>query len=329
MKPVRIASLDVSPIGLGCMNLSFGYGAADDDVSIVLLNTALDLGVTFLDTAMMYGDGHNEALIGRALGTRRAEFTLATKCGLSPAGMDGNPERIGGDCEASLARLRTDVIDLYYLHRVDPEVPVEETVGAMSRLVEAGKAREIGLSEVCVATLQRALATHPIAAVQSEYSLWSRTPEYGMLEACREHDIAFVPFSPLGRGFLAGSARSVDTLPADDLRATIARPRFEPDAFAANSRLLERFAVIADELGCSQSQLALAWLMADDSPVTVPIPGTRNLEHLRDNASSVDVILDAATRTSLSALFAEDRVVGTRYTADRMASADAERDRDA
>jgi len=329
LKTCRIASLEVSPIGFGCMNLSFGYGPADDAESAELLVSALDLGITFLDTAMMYGDGHNETLIGNSLTSRRNEFVLATKCGLSKAGIDGNPARIEADCHASLGRLKTDVIDLYYLHRVDPDVPVEETFGAMSRLVEAGKVREIGLSEVATDTLRRAHAVHPVAAVQSEYSLWSRTPEHGLLDACRTLDIAIVPFSPLGRGFLAGSATTVEKLPPDDLRATIARPRFEAAAFAANQRLLESLAGIARDRGCTTGQLALAWLMASDTPVSVPIPGTRKQSHLAENTAAVDITLDTETRTTLGALFAESEIHGERYTADRMATADAERDRHA
>lgn len=323
----RIASLEVSAVGLGCMNLSFGYGPANDAESAKLLNAALDAGVSFLDTAMMYGSGHNESLIGQAIGTRRSEYVLATKCGLSAAGIDGSPGRIAADCEASLRRLDTDVIDLYYLHRVDPAVPIEETVGAMARLVEAGKVRELGLSEVSSANLRRAHATHSIAALQSEYSLWSRTPEHGALDACGELGVAFVPFSPLGRGFLAGSARDVDALAADDLRATIARPRFEPAAFAANVRLLDPLADLARERGCTIGQLALAWLLERARPVTVPIPGTRDPAHLLENAAAVGIPIDAGTRAALDALFAESAVTGTRYTAERMASTDAERDR--
>ena len=328
MKRSRIGVLDASSIGLGCMNLSFGYGPADDEESVALLNAALDAGVDFLDTAMMYGDGHNERLIGRALAGRREEFVLASKCGLSAAGIDGDPGRVRGDCEASLARLGTDVIDLYYLHRVDPKVPVEETVGAMGRLVEAGLVREIGLSEVSTETLRRAHAAHPVAALQSEYSLWSRTPEFGALDACRELGIAFVPFSPLGRGFLAGSARDVDALAADDLRATIARPRFEPAACAANARLLEALRARAEARGCTSGQLALAWLLGRDGLEVVPIPGTRDREHLLENAAAAAIApLEGSERAALDELFDESAVSGTRYTPERMAGADAERDR--
>jgi len=308
------------------MNLSFGYGAADEGESAALLHEALDIGVNFLDTAFMYGAGHNENLIGKVLSEHRQRFVLATKCGLSPAGIDGHPDTIREQCNISLQRLQTDVIDLYYLHRVDPAVPIEDTVGAMKGLVEAGKVREIGLSEVCVDTLERAHAVHPIAALQSEYSLWSRTPESGVLEACHRLGVTFVPFSPLGRGFLAGSAVDVTQLAETDLRATIARPRFEPEAFANNQRLLEQFGAIAANTNCTMAQLALAWLLAIEKQTMVPIPGTRDIKHMRDNAASANVMLTDTAMTELDALINESTVSGTRYTSDRMAEADSERD---
>ena len=326
MSARQIGSLSVSPTGLGCMNLSFGYGAADEGESAALLHEALDIGVNFLDTAFMYGAGHNENLIGKVLSEHRQRFVLATKCGLSPAGIDGHPDTIREQCNISLQRLQTDVIDLYYLHRVDPAVPIEDTVGAMKGLVEAGKVREIGLSEVCVDTLERAHAVHPIAALQSEYSLWSRTPESGVLEACHRLGVTFVPFSPLGRGFLAGSAVDVTQLAETDLRATIARPRFEPEAFANNQRLLEQFGAIAANTNCTMAQLALAWLLAIEKQTMVPIPGTRDIKHMRDNAASANVMLTDTAMTELDALINESTVSGTRYTSDRMAEADSERD---
>ncbi|NND90657.1 MAG: aldo/keto reductase [Granulosicoccus sp.] len=322
----KIGSLSVSPTGLGCMNVSFGYGEASDATSEALFREALDVGVTFLDTAYMYGAGHSEKLIGKSLSSERHRFVLATKCGLSPQGIDGHPDTIRQQCETSLVRLQTDVIDLYYLHRVDPAVPVEESVGAMSQLVASGMVREIGLSEISSETLRRAHAVHPIAAVQSEYSLWSRTPEHGMLATCREIGASFVPFSPLGRGFLAGSAKDVSQLAEKDLRATIARPRFETAAFTANSRLLEPFGRIAREQGCTMAQLALAWLLSIENQTLVPIPGTRNIQHMRDNARSADIRLEEATVQALDALINESTVTGTRYTAERMAEADSERD---
>ncbi len=322
----KIGSLTVSDTGLGCMNISAGYGPADDTESAALLLEALDIGITFLDTAFIYGAGHSETLMGNTLSAERQRYVLATKCGLSPQGIDGHPDTIRQQCETSLRRLQTDVIDLYYLHRVDPDVPVEESVGAMSELVKAGKVREIGLSEISCDTLRRAHAVHPIAAVQSEYSLWSRTPEHGMLQACRDIGATFIPFSPLGRGFLAGSAHDVTQLDSSDLRATIARPRFEPEAFAANEQLLIRFRKIATDYHCTTAQLALAWLLNIEDRMLVPIPGTRDSQHMRDNAAAADIRLDDSTLQSLNALINETVVTGTRYTSERMADADSERD---
>lgn len=322
----KIGSLSVSPTGLGCMNLSFGYGPADEKTSAQLLLDALDVGVNFFDTAFTYGAGHNETLVGQVLSPHRQKFVLATKCGLSPEGINGHPDTIRQQCETSLQRLQTDIIDLYYLHRVDPNVPIEDSVGAMSELVKAGKVREIGLSEVCCDTLERAQATYPIAAVQSEYSLWSRTPEHGMLDACAKHGITFVPFSPLGRGFLAGSSNDVTQLPDNDLRATIARPRFEPDAFAQNKQLLVAFQECAQTHKCTMAQLALAWLLARENKTMVPIPGTRVIQHMKDNAASAQIELDSETINTLDAMINESTVVGRRYNDVRMAEADSERD---
>ncbi|OED38599.1 aldo/keto reductase [Chromatiales bacterium (ex Bugula neritina AB1)] len=325
-----IGSLSVSAIGLGCMNMSAGYGPADDTVSTRLLNEALDQGYTFLDTAEMYGFGHNESLIGNALSSRRNEYVLATKCGLSKKGFDGSAAGIAQSCEASLKKLKTDVIDLYYLHRLDPEVPIEESVAALAKLVEEGKVREIGLSEVCCETLQRAHAVHPIAALQSEYSLWSRTPERGVLDMCEKLGTTLVPFSPLGRAFLTGKAQDVSQLPENDLRCTIARPRFEPQAFAENSALLGPFAEVAEKNGCSMAQLALAWLLAHSDSTgakkLVPIPGTKHIEYMQENAAAGDIALDAETVAELDALINESTVIGERYVEARMREADSERD---
>lgn len=319
------------------MNMSMGYGPADDDASTTLLNAGLDHGYTFLDTAALYGGGHNESLIGRALAGRRQEFTLASKGGLTrtPDGestIDGRPESLRRHCEASLARLGTEVIDLYYLHRLDAGVPIEESVGAMADLKQAGLVRAIGLSEVSSTTLRRGFTEHPIDALQSEYSLWSRTPESGVLDVCAELGITFVPFSPLARGFLAGSSQDVSTLEATDLRATIARPRFEPDNFAHNVSLLTPFNDIATGVGCTPAQLALAWLLARaDSRGElryVPIPGTKHLEWMRENGDAADIRLDDATCNELDTLINESTVKGTRYTDALMASVDSERDRD-
>lgn len=322
----KIGSLTVSAVGLGCMNMSAGYGPADDNESVKLLNKAVDLGVTFLDTAEMYGFGHNEELIGNALANRRAEFILATKCGLSKRGINGNPDDIAKSCDDSLARLQTDAIDLYYLHRVDPNFPIEDTVGAMGRLVEQGKVRELGLSEVCSENLRKAHAEHPIAALQSEYSLWSRTPERGILDVCDELGVVMVPFSPLARAFLTGKAQDVTQLPDNDLRCTIARPRFEPDAFASNSRLLVPFGEIAAQNNCTMAQLALAWLLAQRQKNMVPIPGTKHIEYLIENAAANNVELSAETVAELDQLINEDTVVGNRYVDARMKEADSERD---
>jgi len=324
MKTRSIGTLSVSEIGLGCMNMSMGYGKADDAESARLLNEALDIGYTFLDTAQVYGSGHNEELIGKALEGRRNEYVLATKCGLSRDGINGDPAGIIKSCEESLKRLRTDVIDLYYLHRVDPNIPIEESTGALAQLVEQGKVREIGLSEVCIDNLRRAHSVHPIAALQSEYSLWSRTPERGILDVCDELVVAMVPFSPLGRAFLTGAATDVNQMAEGDLRTTIARPRFEPDAFSQNKKLLVPFADIAEQHSCSMAQLALAWLLHREN--SIPIPGTKHIDYMKENAGAASVTLSTETVEQLNALINENTVIGKRYSDDRMAEADAERD---
>jgi len=322
-----IGSLTVSAIGLGAMNMSFGYGEAEsDEASMRLLNRALDVGYTFIDTAMMYGNGHNETLIGHALATRRGEYVLATKCGLSRDGINGDPRLIPGHCDESLKRLQTDVIDLYYLHRADPKIPVEETIGAMSRLVEAGKVRELGISECSSATLRKAHDTYPMAALQSEYSLWSRTPERKIMSVCKELGVTVVPFSPLGRSFLTGVTEDVTNLPDNDLRCTIARPRFEPEAFAENIKLLEPFGDIAATYDCTCAQLALAWLLSRQERTIVPIPGTKDMAHMEENAGASEIALSPETIAELDELINEDTVVGQRYTADRMASTESEQD---
>lgn len=313
-----------------------GYGPADDTESAQLLQAALDTGYSFLDTASIYGGGHNESLIGSSLKQRRHEYVLASKCGLSkdetgkPV-VNGRPEVLKKQCEASLKRLQTEVIDLYYLHRLDPKVPIEESVGGLADLIRAGKIRTLGLSEISTATLRRAHAEHPITAVQSEYSLWSRTPETRLLAACADLGVAFIPFSPLGRGFFSGKAQDVSQLTPDDVRCTNARPRFEPEAFAANSRLLLPLAELAKQQGCTLAQLALAWVLAQKNPqgeaTLIPIPGTKHLDYLRENAGAGDIQLNTATVQALNALINEDTVQGQRYTAALMASMDAEQDR--
>ena len=323
----KIGSLSVSGLGLGCMNMSMGYGKADDEVSNRLLNQAIDVGYTFFDTAQVYGSGHNESLIGGAVSHRRDEFILATKCGLSREhGINGRPDLIMESCDASLKRLQVDHIDLYYLHRVDPNIPIEESVGALARLVEQGKVREIGLSEVCADNLERAHKEHAIAAVQSEYSLWSRTPERAVIAACNELGVVMVPFSPLGRAFLTGKAKDVSQLPDDDLRCTIARPRFEPEAFAQNSKLLEPFGAIAQANDCSKAQLALAWLLARENGTMIPIPGTKHIAYMEENAGASEIMLDQSTVDELDELINENTVSGARYSAARMEDTDAERD---
>ena len=325
----KLGPFEVSALGLGCMNMSSGYGAADDETSELLLQEALGVGYRFFDTAAMYGDGHNERLLGRALKGRRQEFILASKCGLSKdAGgkprVNGRPEVLKRECEQSLRRLQMEEIDLYYLHRLDPDVPVEESVGAMGELLRQGKIRALGLSEVSTETLRRAHREHPISALQSEYSLWSRTPERSILAACEELGVSFVPFSPLGRGFLTGKATDVDQLGEEDIRLTIARPRFEPDNFAANSRLLVPMADIAAQQGCTLAQLALGWLLARSDNQLIPIPGTKHSHYMRENAQAARLELPLSVVTELDQLINETTVAGTRYTDSVMASIDSE-----
>ena len=327
----KLGPFEVSALGLGAMNISMGYGARPDEAySQRLLGEALDCGYTFLDTASAYGSGHSEEQIGKALANRRDEYTLASKCGIfrnaeGGTEADGRPEVLLKTCEDSLRRLKTDVIDLYYLHRIDANVPVEESVGALSRMVEDGKVRTIGLSEVSSDSLRRAHKVHPITALQSEYSLWSRTPERKILETCRELGIAFVAFSPLGRQFLTGESIDASTLGDDNFRATIARPRFESENFAKNSKLLIPFAEVAEQENCSMAQLALAWLLAKGEDI-IPIPGTSNIEHMEENADAADIYLSDSIVAYLDELINEDTVVGTRYTAALMESVDSERD---
>ena len=332
----KIGSLEVSAIGLGCMNMSMGYGPADDVISEKLLNQAIDAGYRFFDTATMYGGGHNEKLIGEALKSRRNEFVLASKCSLfkdeeGKGKIDGRPESLKKHCEASLKRLQTDVIDLYYLHRLDKNVPIEESIGALGDLVKEGKLREVGLSEISSETLRRAHAEFPVAAVQSEYSLWSRTPEFSMLQTCTELGVTFVPFSPLARQFLTGKSRDVTQLGQADLRCSIARPRFEAEAFAQNSKLLVPYGKIAERMDCSMSQLALAWLLnlkdSNGNQTMVPIPGTKHIDFMQENAEASVVTLDESTMVELNELINESTVIGRRYTDQLMDGADSERDR--
>ena len=326
MNTRTLGPFKVSAIGLGCMNLSHAYGTPPprEEAEALLLN-ALDSGVTLFDTAALYGFGLNEELIGQVLSKHRSKFTLASKGGLHGVDgkrvVDGRPETLKWSCEQSLKRLRTEVIDLYYLHRWDQRVPIEDSVGAMSDLVRDGKVRTIGLSEVSAATLRKAHAVHPITAVQTEYSLWTRNPEIAVLDACRELGAAFVAFSPLARGFLTGTLRDVSTFGERDIRRSM--PRFEPVNYAANLKLLDDLADIAGSLQCSLSQLALAWLLAK-APHIIPIPGTRSLAHLQDDLGGGEVTLDAATMQRLDALINQRTVVGPRYDAAAQAGVDTE-----
>ena len=313
--------LTVSTIGLGCMGMSFAYGAADEAESIRTLHRAVDLGITFFDTAEVYGPFENEKLLGKALGSMRDKVTIATKFGFRieagvPAaqaikGVDGRPEHAKAVAEASLKRLGTDVIDLYYQHRVDPEVPIEDTVGAMAELVREGKVRALGLSEASAATIRRAHKVHPIAAVQSEYSLWSRDPEADVLATCRELGIGFVPYSPLGRGMLTGALRKADDLEADDFRRSL--PRFQAENFDANVRLVETLQALAEEKGVTAAQLALAWVI-NQGDFIVPIPGARKLDHLEQNAAAAGIPLSAEESSRLAEALSPALVAGNRYT---------------
>ncbi len=313
-RPLGQTGIEVSKIGFGCMSLSNAYGRADPEQADATLRRALDLGVTFFDTANVYGGGHNERFVGERLRPHRDAIVLATKFGIvpgkdGPAGVDGRPEVVARCCDESLERLGVDVIDLYYLHRADPAVPIEDTVGAMAELVKAGKVRSLGLSEVSSETLRRAHAVHPIAAVQSEYSLWTRDPEQGLLAACEALGTTFVPFSPLGRGMLTGALQSLERMPEDDTRRRF--PRFQDEHFAKNRDLIAAFCARAAAKGCQPGQLALAWVMA--RPNTVPIPGTKRVERVEENVGAVDVTLDADEVADLSALIPADEVSGERY----------------
>jgi hypothetical protein len=325
--PTRpIGPLHVSAIGFGCMNLNHGYGAPlPPQAAEAVLLRALELGVTLFDTAALYGFGANEELVGRVLAPYRSAITLASKCGMTGVQgkrvLDGRPQTLKRTCDESLRRLRTDVIDLYYLHRLDRAVPIEDSVGALADLVRAGKVRAIGLSEVSAATLRRAHAVHPIAALQSEYSLWTRNPEIAVLQTCRQIGAALVAFSPLGRGFLGGELRDTAPLEADDIRRTM--PRFEPQAYAANLRLLDRYAALAAEAGCTPSQLALAWLLAR-GPHVVPIPGTTRIAHLEDNVGAATLSASTSLMARLDALMDRASVIGARYGAGSQAEVDTE-----
>lgn len=318
MKTRKLGSqgLTVSELGLGCMGMSEFYGAVDETESIATIHRALDLGVTLLDTADMYGIGANEKLLGKAIKDRRSHVVLATKFGIVRSddsgfrGINGSPEYVRSACDASLQRLGVDYIDLYYQHRVDPNVAIEETIGAMAELVQLGKVRYLGLSEAAAQTIRRAHAVHPITALQSEYSLWQREPEDEILPTIRDLGIGFVPYSPLGRGFLSGQITSPDDFAADDFRKNL--PRFQGENFYKNLQVVERVKEIAKEKNATPGQLALAWLLVQGDDI-VPIPGTKRVAYLEENVAAVDITLTPAELARIDEVSPKNIAAGDRY----------------
>ncbi|GGO85914.1 oxidoreductase [Marinobacterium nitratireducens] len=315
-------------IGLGCMNLSHAYGSPlSQPDAAAALSAAFDMGYRHFDTATLYGGGANETLVGKVLKDKRQQLFLASKCGMAigqesgKKEIDGRPETLRSQCEASLRRLQTDSIDLYYLHRLDPQVPIEDSVGALSRLVEEGKIGAIGLSEVSAATLTRAQAVHPIAAVQSEYSLWTRNPEIAILDACRESNTALVAFSPLARGYLSATLTDIASLEPKDIRNNM--PRFNAEHYPKNLALLDDYVAIARDAGCTPSQLALAWLRSKGDFV-VPIPGTRLIDHMHENLEADQVRLETGVIARVEALINQNTVSGPRYSAAQQVEIDTE-----
>ncbi len=320
------AQLSVFPVGLGCMGMSHGYGGQEEGDAIRTLHKAVDLGVTLFDTAEVYGPFSNEILVGKGLSSLRDKVKIATKFGFKIVetldgpkqvpGLDSQPRHVRAVAEASLRRLGIEAIDLFYQHRVDPDVPIEETVGAMAELVREGKVKNLGLSEAGVATIRRAHAVHPIAAVQSEYSLWTRDPENGVLDACRELGIGFVPFSPLGRGFLAGAITSADQLGEKDFRRGL--PRFEADNIAKNLAAVEKLKQLATAKGVTAANLALAWVLHQGDFI-VPIPGSRKIANLESNVAAASIVLSPAELSEIGALVTPDQIAGQRYSEAAMA----------
>ncbi len=328
-RPLGKTGATVSAIGLGCMGMSEFYGPGNDQQSLEALAAALEQGIDFLDTADMYGAGHNEELLGQFLQShgRRERVVLATKFGIvrsrdNPAArrVDNSPQYVRQACDASLRRLGVDTIDLYYIHRRDPSVPIEDAVGAMAELVTAGKVRYLGLSEVAPATLRRAHAVHPITAVQSEYSLWTRGPEREMLATCGELGVTFVAYSPLGRAILTGTVKAGESFAPDDFRRT--NPRFQGDALRQNLRLVEGLADFAGRRGATSGQIALAWLLSKH-PDVVPIPGTKRPRYVLENAAAAEIVLNPQEIAALDALFHPSAVAGERYAPDRMGTIEA------
>lgn len=323
----QIGPFKVAPIGLGCMTLSHAYGTPPPrDAAARVLNAALDLGYDHLDTAALYGFGANESLLGDVIMHRRGEFMLASKCGMhgvdGKRAIDGRPETLRRSVDESLQRLNTDVIDLLYLHRWDRKVPIEDSIGTLADMVREGKARALGLSEVSAGTLEKAHAVHPIAAVQTEYSLWTRNAEIAVIDKCRELGTAFVAFSPLARGFLTGTLRDIDALPERDIRR--AMPRFQGENFQANLKLLDGMKAVAQEAGCTMGQAALAWVLAQGPHITA-IPGTTKLDHLSENWAAQDVALSADHLARLDAIINTQTVSGPRYIASTEAETDTEK----
>jgi aryl-alcohol dehydrogenase-like predicted oxidoreductase len=315
------AGLVSSALGLGCMGMSEFYGETDEAESIKVIHAAMEKGITMLDTADMYGSGHNEQLVGRAVAGKRDQVLIATKFGIvrEPGeyarNINGRPEYVKAACEASLKRLGIDIIDLYYLHRKDPETSIEDTVGAMAELVKEGKVRFIGLSEVSAGTLDKAEAVHHISALQTEYSLWTRDIENGIMRACRKNGTGIVAYSPLGRGFLTGAITSADSLAENDFRRF--NPRFAKENFDENAKIVAEIKAVADETGCTPAQLALAWVLAKGQDV-VPIPGTKRIKYLEDNINSLNFKLSAETVTKLDKIASPERIKGLRYPEEGM-----------